>query len=45
MKNMAADVNKAFVEIVSKEGGLSNDKALEYVKKLRREKRYMEDVY
>jgi sulfite reductase (NADPH) flavoprotein alpha-component len=45
MKNMAADVNKAFVEIVSKEGGLTTEKALEYVKNLRREKRYMEDVY
>jgi sulfite reductase (NADPH) flavoprotein alpha-component len=45
MKNMAAGVNKAFVEIVSREGGLSYDKALEYVKNLRREKRYMEDVY
>jgi sulfite reductase (NADPH) flavoprotein alpha-component len=45
MKNMAADVNKAFVEIVSREGGLSTEKAHEYVKSLRREKRYMEDVY
>jgi sulfite reductase (NADPH) flavoprotein alpha-component len=45
MKNMAVDVNKAFVEIVCKEGGLSMEKAQEYVKNLRRQKRYLEDVY
>lgn len=45
MKNMASDVSKAFIEIVSKEGGLSAEKAQEYVKNMRREKRYMEDVY
>jgi sulfite reductase (NADPH) flavoprotein alpha-component len=45
MKNMASDVSKAFIEIVAKEGGLSTEKAHEYVKTMRREKRYMEDVY
>jgi sulfite reductase (NADPH) flavoprotein alpha-component len=45
MQNMAADVNKALVDIVCKEGGITLEKAKEYVKTLRREKRYLEDVY
>jgi sulfite reductase (NADPH) flavoprotein alpha-component len=45
MKKMASDVNKAFVDLVSKEGGISAEKAREYVKALRKQKRYLEDVY
>jgi sulfite reductase (NADPH) flavoprotein alpha-component len=45
MKKMAPDVNKTFVEIIKKEGGISLEKAQEYVKSLRKEKRYFEDVY
>jgi sulfite reductase (NADPH) flavoprotein alpha-component len=44
-KNMATDVYQTFLEIVGTEGGISVDKAKEYLKKLRREKRYVEDVY
>lgn len=44
-KNMAVDVNRTLVEIIGSEGGISVDKAKDYLKKLRREKRYVEDVY
>jgi sulfite reductase (NADPH) flavoprotein alpha-component len=45
MKKMAPDVVSAFKEIVRKEGGMTVEKANEYVKNLRKEKRYHEDVY
>ncbi len=45
MKHMSHDVNRTLAEIVEKEGGISADKAKEYIKSLRREKRYLEDVY
>jgi len=45
MKNMAQDVNKAFVDIISREGGISVEKAQEYLKTMRKQKRYLEDVY
>jgi sulfite reductase (NADPH) flavoprotein alpha-component len=45
MKNMSRDVYQAFIEIVGKEGGISDEKAREYVKTLRKQKRYLEDVY
>ncbi len=45
MKYMAKDVNKTLLEIIQKQGGVSREKAEEYVKKLKREKRFQSDVY
>lgn len=45
MKSMAKDVNKALLQIIQSEGGISEEKATEYVKKLKREKRFQSDVY
>ena len=44
-KYMAKDVHQALVEIVMREGGLGEDRAREYVKTLKRERRYQRDVY
>jgi sulfite reductase (NADPH) flavoprotein alpha-component len=45
MKSMAKDVNKTILEIIKTVGGVSIEKAGEYVKKLKREKRFQQDVY
>jgi sulfite reductase (NADPH) flavoprotein alpha-component len=45
MKTMAKDVNKTLLEIIKTQGGISTEKAEEYVKKLKREKRFQQDVY
>jgi sulfite reductase (NADPH) flavoprotein alpha-component len=45
MKNMAKDVNKTLLQIIQKEGGISEEKAHEYIKKLKKEKRFQVDVY
>ena len=45
MKSMAKDVNKTILEIIKTQGGVSIEKAGEYVKKLKREKRFQQDVY
>lgn len=45
MKSMAKDVNKTLLEIIKTQGGVSTEKAEEYVKKLKREKRFQQDVY
>ena len=42
---MAKDVDRALHEIIETEGGLSEEKANEYVADLKREKRYVRDVY
>lgn len=42
---MAHDVDKALVEIIATQGGLTADKAADYVAGLKREKRYLRDVY
>jgi sulfite reductase (NADPH) flavoprotein alpha-component len=42
---MATDVDVALHEIIEKEGGLSEDEAKAYVKKLKEDKRYLRDVY
>ncbi len=42
---MATDVDVALHDIVKKEGGLSEDEAKAYVKKLKDDKRYLRDVY
>jgi sulfite reductase (NADPH) flavoprotein alpha-component len=44
-ERMAHDVHAALIEIVAKEGGMSSQKAGEYVKGLQKDKRYQRDVY
>ena len=43
--HMANDVDSALHKIIKKEGGLEDEEAKSYVKKLRDEKRYLRDVY
>jgi sulfite reductase (NADPH) flavoprotein alpha-component len=45
MKTMAKDVNKTLLEIIKTQGRLGTDKAGEYVQKMKREKRFQQDVY
>lgn len=45
MKHMAKDVNKTLLEIIKTQGGISEEKAKEYIKKLKKEKRFQTDVY
>ena len=45
MKNMAKDVQKTLLEIIQSQGGMSEEKAREYFKKLKKEKRFQADVY
>ena len=42
---MAHDVDEALHDIIAQEGSLSDEKAADYVKKLKTEKRYLRDVY
>ena len=42
---MAKDVDQALCNLISEYGGLTSDKAREYVNNLKREKRYLRDVY
>jgi len=42
---MARDVDAALAEIIQTEGGMSVEDAEDYVKNLKREKRYLRDVY
>jgi sulfite reductase (NADPH) flavoprotein alpha-component len=42
---MAKDVNNTLLEIIAAQGGISTEKATEYLKKLKREKRFQTDVY
>lgn len=45
MKQMARDVQKTLLRIFETEGGMSEDKAIEYLKTLKKEKRFQTDVY
>jgi sulfite reductase (NADPH) flavoprotein alpha-component len=45
MKQMARDVQKTLLQIFEIEGGMSAEKALEYMKTLKKEKRFQSDVY
>jgi len=38
-------VDQALCDIIAAQGSLSSDKAKEYVNNLKREKRYLRDVY
>ena len=42
---MAIDVERAFVQIAQKEGGLTDEKAMEFIKNLKKTRKYLEDVY
>jgi sulfite reductase (NADPH) flavoprotein alpha-component len=42
---MAVDVDKALHDIVAQQGGLSEEAAIDYVKQLKANKRYLRDVY
>lgn len=44
-KNMAADVEKALLEIISKEGNKNAEQAQQYLDSLSEEGRYLKDVY
>ncbi|MEM1282160.1 MAG: sulfite reductase [Chlamydiota bacterium] len=44
-KYMAKDVDQALIQIVQNHGNMSEDAAKDYVKSLRKEKRYLRDVY
>lgn len=45
MKHMAKDVQKALLDVVQDQGGMTEEKAQEYIKNLKREKRFQIDVY
>jgi sulfite reductase (NADPH) flavoprotein alpha-component len=45
MKQMARDVQATLLRIFEVQGGMSEEKALEYLKKLKKEKRFQTDVY
>ncbi len=42
---MAKDVNQAIQDVIAREGGMSEDKAREYLTALTKENRYQRDVY
>ena len=44
-KHMARDVHNALVDIIEKEGGMSREKAEEYLANMQQQKRYQRDVY
>jgi len=44
-KKMAKDVEKTLLEIIETEGNFSQEKAKEYLSNLRKDKRYIQDVY
>lgn len=45
MKKMAPDVKGAFLEILQSEGNMSQQESVDYLARLRKEKRYQEDIY
>ena len=44
-KRMAKDVDQALTDIVAEQGGMSVEAAVEWVKQLKKDKRYQRDVY
>ena len=42
---MAHDVDKALHQIVQEQAGISEEAAIEYIKNMKTEKRYLRDVY
>lgn len=44
-ERMAHDVHQALLDTVREQGGLSDDQAHDYVRRLQKEKRYQKDIY
>ncbi|MDQ0220517.1 assimilatory sulfite reductase (NADPH) flavoprotein subunit [Peribacillus cavernae] len=44
-KNMAHDVHNTLIDIIEKEGGMSREKAEDYLADMQQQKRYQRDVY
>lgn len=44
-KRMAHDVHAALIEVIAGEGGMTPERAEDYVKTLQKEKRYQRDIY
>ena len=44
-KRMAKDVDVALHEVIARQGGLTHDQAADYVKQMKKDKRYQRDVY
>jgi sulfite reductase (NADPH) flavoprotein alpha-component len=42
---MAGDVHQALLDVVGQQGGLSAERAVEYVNELKASRRYQRDVY
>jgi sulfite reductase (NADPH) flavoprotein alpha-component len=42
---MAKDVDVALHDVISQQGGMTPEKAAEYVKQMKKDKRYQRDVY
>ena len=43
--HMAKDVDKALLQVIAEQGGLSEQQAVDYVNQLKKDKRYVRDVY
>jgi sulfite reductase (NADPH) flavoprotein alpha-component len=44
-KRMAKDVDTALLDVVAQQGGLTNEQAADYVRQMKKDKRYQRDVY
>jgi sulfite reductase (NADPH) flavoprotein alpha-component len=44
-KRMAKDVDAALHELIAQQGGMSREQAIDFVKQLKKDKRYQRDVY
>ena len=44
-KRMAKDVDAALLEIVAQQGGMDAATAVDYLRQMKKEKRYQRDVY
>ena len=42
---MARDVDQALADVIAQHGTMNTEKATDYVNNLKREKRYLRDVY
>ena len=44
-RNMARSVQSTLIQILEEHGGMSNQEAVEYIKKLQKRGRYLQDVW
>jgi sulfite reductase (NADPH) flavoprotein alpha-component len=44
-KRMAKDVDVALHEVIAQQGGMTPEQAVDYVKQMKKDKRYQRDVY